>query len=726
LQFQSVTNARGCLLLPCIIVDETTFAKNGRAIVPPPSSKSSKSVNRASVRDHENAWNRINGAIVTDIKVTLKPPKGENFLSVIALSRAMNLVINAKDLKESKEELAAVFPLNTKVYTLVCAKASAESSGPRFCPKREILTLTYMAESGKGIPIMDMKEELEHWGDFAVLDVNKAVARMSLLQSTYASVHTLSASDDFEMIEEECNVGCGFIPDHMMDEYYPRTPKVALQVRIFSPRLGILKGVLMRKPGIDRIQLPPSMVKVSPSKNKESRKSDEAILLITKQGRHPTSFNTQLAKQLAGKDLSPSFDKSIKKLSDMICRMLIGLGVPVALMNEYVRRSQRREKLRHAWIVGVADPTGGIPEGHVFVTGFHDNHPGQVFITRSPCLEASDAKLLPLLLEKPSSMTQFQWDWMRKLPFGAVIFGNPIKESEPTLPETIADGDLDGDLYLICWSKNIVSRIEAANKDRIVNVLECYHDGGELRVVLENFLGVRKEYSTRKVLKRRGAITAAVRYVEEHSGRAVEHLKRLLPAPELPMYRKVAPQLERIISHRRFNKRVDVEVQWRGGNAIFEPIEMVLDGFPDAVIAYAKRHKQWRKDSVFKAVLAHLNKEKRNKSRALERGRKLSVMGDSPSLAQEENWFTKAQAHMLDLAKRDKITRFVCSLYKLCVQHSKDGDFGEQNIDDPDAMAFGRAFKLSLKIEKHDVRVPLPAQYKDRINADFHNMCSWK
>jgi hypothetical protein len=47
------------------------------------------------------------------------------------------------------------------------------------------------------------------------------------------------------------------------------------------------------------------------------------------------------------------------------------------------------------------------------------------------------------------------------MPFEAVVFGSPKTKGETTLPETIACGDLDGDVYLICWSKRVVGYIDA-------------------------------------------------------------------------------------------------------------------------------------------------------------------------------------------------------------------------------------------------------------------------
>jgi hypothetical protein len=87
---------------------------------------------------------------------------------------------------------------------------------------------------------------------------------------------------------------------------------------------------------------------------------------------------------------------------------------------------------------------------------------------------------------------------------------------------------------------------------------------------------------------------------------------------------------------------------------------------------------------------------------------------------------------MLDLAKRDNIYTFICILYKLCFASSTrsvdgdgDRDANEEDIDDPDAMAYGRAYKRILYIEKHDVQVLLPAKYKGGINSEFHHMCHW-
>jgi hypothetical protein len=197
------------------VTDETTFSKIGGGAI--------------MSRNNADGWNRINGTIVTGIKLDLKPPTIELFFSAITSTRSLYLVINANEYnKERKDELVPSIFLNEKVYTIACAKTSKESNVSRPCPNMEILTLTYMVESGKDIPTMNYKEELEHRGDSGSFEVNKAASRLSLFTSQAASMHTISATNHFEMIPERFNVGCGFIPEERIDALSPlsRIPSI--------------------------------------------------------------------------------------------------------------------------------------------------------------------------------------------------------------------------------------------------------------------------------------------------------------------------------------------------------------------------------------------------------------------------------------------------------------------------------------------------------------------
>lgn len=50
------------------------------------------------------------------------------------------------------------------------------------------------------------------------------------------------------------------------------------------------------------------------------------------------------------------------------------------------------------------------------------------------------------------------WAWLKSLAFGGIFFGNSVAGEKP-MPARIANGDLDGDLYFVCWNEEILSHI---------------------------------------------------------------------------------------------------------------------------------------------------------------------------------------------------------------------------------------------------------------------------
>ncbi len=218
-----------------------------------------------------------------------------------------------------------------------------------------------------------------------------------------------------------------------------------------------------------RIQLPKSMKKVDAARQPKNDKV--GYLVICKAGVDPSSNNVHMGR-LPYIDSDPSVrepPKSFrpKKLSKPMIRLFRALGVPKDVMNDYVKGAYRRKgeielpQIRHAFLRGVADPTGSIPSGCVFLTGFRNTETldEYVFITRCPCIKACDGRLVEVLKTRPTSMSQDHYDFLRELPFGIVIFGFP-KEGMKPLPETIANGDLDGDRYFLCWDKKILKHLD--------------------------------------------------------------------------------------------------------------------------------------------------------------------------------------------------------------------------------------------------------------------------
>ncbi len=83
-------------------------------------------------------------------------------------------------------------------------------------------------------------------------------------------------------------------------------------------------------------------------------------------------------------------------------------------------------------------------------------------VTRSPSLDASDALVLPILSERPPNMSPEDWDFLKNLHFGCIIFSNRgDAQYFRSLPQLIADGDLDGDLYLTVWDPELLSYFRA-------------------------------------------------------------------------------------------------------------------------------------------------------------------------------------------------------------------------------------------------------------------------
>lgn len=251
----------------------------------------------------------------------------------------------------------------------------------------------------------------------------------------------------------EIIIRCGFIPCELLAELLGGNVNrlLAIQVRIFGPKLGVWKGMLCRKPGITNIQLPRSMCKVEKSEHPEG---DWVCLVVIR--KNPSSPNTDAAKYFEG-NTSPAASKPSKPLSLMIKNLLSCLKVP----EQIISRHKRKPHPEHAWMVGLADPTDAIPAGCIFITGAHLQKvtwPKKVFVTRSPCVLPEHGRMLERICEKPYRMKEQVWEWLLSLPFGGIIFsvlGNGVP-----IPLTVSEGDLDGDLFFVCWDTQITDHIE--------------------------------------------------------------------------------------------------------------------------------------------------------------------------------------------------------------------------------------------------------------------------
>lgn len=186
----------------------------------------------------------------------------------------------------------------------------------------------------------------------ALPSTTKLAARFTLLQSPLVrlnkdgDVQYCVHDSVFEDVEEGGHTGCGFIDSRFLEEILgvargSRTNCV--QVRLFIPRKGVYKGMLMKK-SMDpnrpiRIQLPESMKKVPASK---CPGSEYGSICICKAGIDPSEPCVHLGNLYSRHFKKKNIEKgklnmridSKKEGEGMITRLLKHHGVSVTTMKQ--------------------------------------------------------------------------------------------------------------------------------------------------------------------------------------------------------------------------------------------------------------------------------------------------------------------------------------------------------------------------------------------------------
>lgn len=431
------------------------------------------------------------------------------------------LVVETAAAEGGAEEVAPPRELHVDElrYELVAAK-------PRK-GKGEPMAWHFVATSGGPLPPICLATELQRVANFAaVTPTSKLAARLELLCSRGSS--TAAMRMDATMLAVRADLspvnargaamadGCGFAPDWLVTRVAQQAgalqPELAsaLQVRVYSPKLGIFKGMLMRRPGLETVQLVHSMRKVPPCaaaaaaaaggepalreqaapRGKAAVATDEGVLtqalrhdeaLLLVKLVHPTRTNLLRASaRLAppppagappaqqppphaagahvvagGGWLAAQAERVPAPPSEMVLRLWAALGLSQECIDAYAhscRSAACISQLSHASLSGVADPFASLPAGSVFAPGIDGS---RLFVTRFPCVKPSDGRIVPLVSSRPQSMLASQWAWLQTLPFGLLVFS--VRGERP-LPEICGDGDLDGDLYFACWDELAVLR----------------------------------------------------------------------------------------------------------------------------------------------------------------------------------------------------------------------------------------------------------------------------
>ena len=203
------------------------------------------------------------------------------------------------------------------------------------------------------------------------------------------------------------------------------------------------------------------MKKVGPS---EAEVVDDNACLLVK-GSWPTADNLQVSKVMQG---LANHVPSQKPLSPMFLDLLGTLGVPKDVANKYKQKISSGTLRSQHMLVGLADYTKELPVNKVFLTGTINangtakmdafSECNKVLVTRFPCLGKNDALLLTVVKSMPDGMCPKDWEALCSLEFGGIVFSNPRGDCIP-LPQLCANGDLDGDLYLVLWKQTILSSI---------------------------------------------------------------------------------------------------------------------------------------------------------------------------------------------------------------------------------------------------------------------------
>ena len=397
----------------------------------------------------------------------------QSFLSYLYGS---NFIEAQESFKKDMKDIPTEYQQNGYSYALFGIKDKKDNSG--IFPLRK-LNFYYIITGGGDInEKYNVKTELEKWGDCASVNTRKMMSRLELCVSTCdrcrLSVDDFSP-DDFEIIEDHYHDECGFIPSKFFNKLKIPDGKSALQIRLFCGAIGWAKGMLLQvNDNIEKIQITKDMIKVPASTRKDRYERVVMVVSNTYPSRNCTDLNkvmdpreTYVHKK--GRHENQKLNKIIY-VNDSMAAIWKKFKVSKESIKKYREDTKRSIKnVKHASVMGVADPTGELPEGHVFITGNISNgnsprvqfgHSGKkIFVARYPCLVERDTAMWPMVSKKPKKMRKDDWNLLCSMEFGLIIFSRPKSKGKLSMPQMLS-GDLDGDFYFICWEDKITKQIK--------------------------------------------------------------------------------------------------------------------------------------------------------------------------------------------------------------------------------------------------------------------------
>lgn len=653
------------------------------------------------------------------------------------------------------------FAIDDRIYEIFFFELITRKSGNGFSEDnmgRKYFKSYYRLQ----MPGVNLSSELLKIAAFDILTIKggpqKTASRFKLLANTacYAPgskepcMHALE-TDMFEIIDDNGHLGCGFVPiDFLHEDILGNSAgacrAMAIQVRIVSPSMiGVAKGMLFAKKGIDKIQIPTSMIKVGKSTRNKVLHTD--VVLIVKQI-FPSKNNDTMQRMINPNHCNndsrhpPTENqmKELKPLQYMANTVLVAKGCPRETIDEYVGENM----LEHATLVGVCDPTGCIPEGHVFLTGFGRELPHEVFVTVTPSGEASDGIVVPVA--DATNLPAHAKFFLENLSFGAIVFA--LGDEETLIPPKMDDGDLDGDLYVVLWHGGIISMLqdtvesspfEGLPPDDVVGI--------EFQTECDGFL-----YDAIVVEKLDEDL-----YLVETG----EKMKTKVEMTKEQIY-KGTLLLSKVTGHRlgENSRPTEFQFEWTGGKQEWVTLRNVREMFPDSsgppmvLLEYAQKNEllkdggpkdcKWLKKFLGPSELVKITNHRVNR-----KGIQLLCLyddGDSSwepmkdvkkdgklqlaEYARDNNLFKmkgwkKTRDYWLkavqDFYCNENIANEVTNL-KSHLHGKFRASNEEYGPNDDRTRIWVRAYKEALKIEKHGGKVKLPLAYYREVKQSLKHL----
>ena len=564
--------------------------------------------------------------------------------------------------------------------------------------------------------LSDVKNKLNSFANFAELGLNpgKLASRIELLISPalkdgrkggypYFIESELSKFRVDESIEDNQSEGCGFIPKHMLEEFVgvgsaKAMNSFAMQVRVYSANLGIFKGLLEIKDGIDKIVLTNAMRKVG----KALRcRTDKSVYLVIK-SIYPSTNNKKFEKMFNPNMQSLTKKESQESLQGTLLMILNGCGISPDVLDSYSKRARVWETLAHSYLVGLCDNTdGGIPEGCVFLTGCpwgFGRSERKIMLTRIPVTSPDDIHVLPVITSKPKNMSESKWKSICDFAFGGIMFGSPSEKDAESLPQRVNNSDLDGDKFCGIWDEELISHFEnwklkckeaplprplAVTESHGIQILKHrYPKKGVVEVQIEE--GNKVTWTNARSLST--PRNEVVQY-------AIDEELQEEPGWSWVKYDQEEVEIIEIRQHRcRWNKGkngalkelLEVEVRYAGEIETEWKDAKTID--VDLMIKYTNEKKIKLTGRDWKWLSLELKDEQRK-------------------------WFENAQdcmANVQHMSHHDNLVKKLHGLWK--ANYTTNGGCSSQ-----DAKDFGNAFKEAIDVGKHGGKVEIPLRLRDEV-----------